>query len=152
MLIAGLTFHVLTLVQNFYTPFVRDVLLQHGMADCAKQTCINILRKCVSDTMTCGAPQLMRTTAHLSKALMSLRRLTEVDVLPTRGNGRAIVLCVGGAREALLAEQDQFKIVLGRRLVGCLPARGLAKIPSVFRAPAVKTDLRSALCSVAGLM
>jgi hypothetical protein len=42
---AGLTFHVLTLVQNFYTPFVRDVLLWHGMADCAKQTCINILQK-----------------------------------------------------------------------------------------------------------
>ena len=44
-LCAGVTFHVLTLVQNFYTPFVRDVLLRHGMADCAKQTCINILRR-----------------------------------------------------------------------------------------------------------
>ena len=53
MLIAGLTFHVLTLVQNFYTPFVRDVLLQHGMADCAKQTCINILQKCALNPMTC---------------------------------------------------------------------------------------------------
>lgn len=27
------------------------------------------------------------------------------------------MLCVGGAREALLAEQDHFTIVLGRRLV-----------------------------------
>jgi len=48
VLCAGITFHVLTLVQNFYTPFIRDVLLQHGMADCAKQTCINILRKYAS--------------------------------------------------------------------------------------------------------
>ena len=39
-----------------------------------------------------------------------------------RGHGRAIVLCVGGAREALLAEQDQFQIVLGRRLVRKCPA------------------------------
>ena len=34
-----------------------------------------------------------------------------------RGHGRAIVLCVGGAREALLAEQEQFQIVLGKRMV-----------------------------------
>lgn len=45
MTCAGLTFHVLTLVQNFFTPFIRDVLLQHGMADCAKRTCMNILQK-----------------------------------------------------------------------------------------------------------
>lgn len=57
VLVAGLTFHVLTLVQNFYTPFVRDVLLQHGMADCAKQTCINILRKYVFNPMSAGSPQ-----------------------------------------------------------------------------------------------
>ena len=35
-----------------------------------------------------------------------------------RGKGRAIVLCVGGAREALLAEPDHFELVLGKRLVG----------------------------------
>lgn len=34
-----------------------------------------------------------------------------------RGKGQAIVLCIGGAREALLAEPDHFEIVLGRRLV-----------------------------------
>ena len=60
MLAAGLTFHVLTLVQNFYTPFVRDVLLQHGMADCAKQTCINILRKCAPALFTLRLPCLLR--------------------------------------------------------------------------------------------
>ena len=38
-------------------------------------------------------------------------------LLSFRGHGHAIVLCVGGAREALLAKQDQFQIVLGRRLV-----------------------------------
>ena len=38
-------------------------------------------------------------------------------LLSFRGHGHAIVLCVGGAREALLAEQEQFQIVLGRRLV-----------------------------------
>ena len=27
------------------------------------------------------------------------------------------MLCVGGAREALLAEEDQFQIVLGKRMV-----------------------------------
>ena len=32
------------------------------------------------------------------------------------------MLCVGGAREALLAEQEEFQIVLGRRLVGCRPS------------------------------
>ena len=42
-------------------------------------------------------------------------------LLSFRGHGRAIVLCVGGAREALLAEQDQFHIVLGRRLVRSHP-------------------------------
>lgn len=36
---------------------------------------------------------------------------------PCRGSGSAIVLCVGGAREALLAEPGTFEIVLGKRLV-----------------------------------
>ncbi len=36
-----------------------------------------------------------------------------------RGSGSAIVLCVGGAREALLAEPGTFEIVLGKRLVRC---------------------------------
>lgn len=35
----------------------------------------------------------------------------------SRGSGSAIVLCVGGAREALLAEPGTFEIVLGKRLV-----------------------------------
>ena len=36
-----------------------------------------------------------------------------------RKKGNAIVLCVGGAREALLAQPNHFEIVLGKRLV-CL--------------------------------
>ena len=34
-----------------------------------------------------------------------------------RRKGKAIILCVGGAREALLAEPNTFEIVLGRRTV-----------------------------------
>ncbi len=37
--------------------------------------------------------------------------------VPYRGKGKAIMLCVGGAREALLAEPDTFEIVLGKRTV-----------------------------------
>jgi hypothetical protein len=39
---------------------------------------------------------------------------------PCREPGRAIVLCVGGAREALLAQPDHFELVLGKRLVGLI--------------------------------
>ena len=63
VLVAGLTFHVLTLVQNFFTPFVRDVLLQHGMADCGKQTCINILRKYALASIS---SRLTRSSLHMS--------------------------------------------------------------------------------------
>ena len=41
-----------------------------------------------------------------------------IRCVPYRGKGKAIMLCVGGAREALLAEPDTFEIVLGKRTVG----------------------------------
>ena len=75
VLVAGLTFHVLTLVQNFYTPFVRDVLLQHGMADCAKQTCINILRKCVFPP-NCGGSSQFRWSTRASLHILVPARLS----------------------------------------------------------------------------
>ncbi|KAK9845447.1 hypothetical protein WJX81_006629 [Elliptochloris bilobata] len=73
----GITPHMLTLVQNFYVPFMREFLLLHGVCNCARRTCLTLLSK---------------------------------------GSGNAIVLCVGGAREALLAEPGTFEIVLGKRL------------------------------------
>jgi 2-acylglycerol O-acyltransferase 2 len=41
----GITFHLLTLVQNFYVPFARNWTLAHGICDCAKQTCLNLLTR-----------------------------------------------------------------------------------------------------------
>ncbi|CAL8469820.1 g9362 [Coccomyxa elongata] len=73
----GIRFHMLTLVQNFYIPFIRDFVLAHGMCDCARSTCLRLLKG---------------------------------------RKGSAIVLCVGGAREALLAQPNHFEIVLGKRL------------------------------------
>ena len=43
---AGITPHMLTLVQNFMVPFMREVLLLHGVCNCARKTCLNLLSKC----------------------------------------------------------------------------------------------------------
>ena len=45
---AGITPHMLTLVQNFYVPFMREVLLLHGVCNCARKTCLNLLSKCAA--------------------------------------------------------------------------------------------------------
>jgi hypothetical protein len=37
---------MLTLVQNFYVPFMREFLLCHGICNCARRTCVNLLSKC----------------------------------------------------------------------------------------------------------
>lgn len=39
---------MLTLVQNFYVPFMREVLLLHGVCNCARKTCLNLLSKCAA--------------------------------------------------------------------------------------------------------
>ena len=46
---AGITPHMLTLVQNFYVPFMREVLLLHGVCNCARKTCLNLLSKCAAE-------------------------------------------------------------------------------------------------------
>ena len=66
-----------------------------------------------------------------------------------RGHGRAIVLCVGGAREALLAEQDQFQIVLGRRLVRTAQPDAVISGSLSQRRCAVEEDKRPLLISSA---
>ncbi len=42
---AGIRFYMLTLVQNFYIPFIRDFVLAHGMCDCARSTCLRLLTR-----------------------------------------------------------------------------------------------------------
>ena len=44
---SGVQPHVLTLVPNLRTPFLREYLLLHGVSDCSHKTCETILRRCV---------------------------------------------------------------------------------------------------------
>ena len=46
----GIRFYMLTLVQNFYIPFIRDFVLAHGMCDCARATCLHLLTRCLPFT------------------------------------------------------------------------------------------------------
>ncbi|KAK9823573.1 hypothetical protein WJX72_003923 [[Myrmecia] bisecta] len=41
----GLIMHGLTLKPNFKTPFLREFLLLHGMADCDRKTCVHLLSR-----------------------------------------------------------------------------------------------------------
>ena len=50
---------MLTLVQNFYVPFMREVLLLHGICNCARKTCLNLLSKCAAEILLNIAWQAM---------------------------------------------------------------------------------------------
>ena len=152
---AGITPHMLTLVQNFYVPFMREVLLLHGVCNCARKTCLNLLSKCAAGPI----PNRLAGTALAARIWVSCFQLDGqwkmtrerrrdgketacclfyVEIAQCwcacRGSGSAIVLCVGGAREALLAEPGTFEIVLGKRLVRASVARAFFKHATLLHA------------------
>lgn len=45
---------MLTLVQNFYVPFMREFLLLHGVCNCDRKTCLNLLSKCTPPPLSYG--------------------------------------------------------------------------------------------------
>lgn len=50
---------MLTLVQNFYVPFMREFLLLHGVCNCDRKTCLNLLSKCTLRPCPMGTCQAL---------------------------------------------------------------------------------------------
>lgn len=99
----GLDFRVLTLDQNFQTPFFREYVLSFGMCSCDARS-INYLLS-TKPTINDGP--------------------TEDPV-----TGRAIILIVGGAAEALKCKPGSYRILLKKR-------KGFVRIALMNGAPLV---------------
>ncbi|KAG7349940.1 diacylglycerol acyltransferase [Nitzschia inconspicua] len=88
-LFPGLDRRVVTLPQNFWTPFLREYFLSMGAVTSAKQT--------------------------FRRYLQTYSKSTKDEANSDRNDGRALIVVVGGAAESLMAEQGSINLVLRNR-------------------------------------
>ncbi|KAK6029760.1 diacylglycerol acyltransferase [Ostertagia ostertagi] len=90
-----ISFHVCTLVGQFYTPFRREWGLLHGMIDCSRESLSHVLS---GEKVGCSS---LDQEAHRAMNTATL--------------GKACVLVVGGAEEALDAHPGHHILTINRR-------------------------------------